>query len=111
MKRLPNRAAGRPARGIVYGARLEIDRWQRPAAILAPDIAMTGYLAGTRPGAHLYNLTHATPLPAVMLGASSWDADRLDMALAPGLARPHRPGPAPRHGPEVQRPLHPHPPR
>ena len=29
MKRLPNRAAGRPARGIVYGARLEIDRWHR----------------------------------------------------------------------------------
>jgi pimeloyl-ACP methyl ester carboxylesterase len=29
----------------------------------------------------------------------------------PGLARPHRPGPAPRHGTEVQRPLHPHPPR
>ena len=43
--------------------------WLVPAAILAPDIAMTGYLAGTRPGAHLYNLTHATPLPALMLGA------------------------------------------
>ena len=38
--------------------------WLVPAAILAPDIAMTGYLAGARPGAHLYNFTHATPLPA-----------------------------------------------
>ena len=38
--------------------------WLVPAAILAPDLAMTGYAAGTRPGAHLYNLTHATPLPA-----------------------------------------------
>ena len=53
-----------------------------PAAILAPDIAMTGYAAGTRPGGHLYNLTHATPLPAVMLGAGYWQADRLVIALA-----------------------------
>ena len=56
--------------------------WLVPAAILAPDLAMTGYAAGTRPGAHLYNLTHATPLPAVMLGAGYWQADRLVMALA-----------------------------
>jgi len=56
--------------------------WLVPAAILAPDIAMTGYAAGTRPGAHLYNLTHATPLPAVMLGAGYWQANRLVMALA-----------------------------
>src|SRR5262249_9932471 len=53
-----------------------------PAAILAPDIAMTGYAAGTRPGAHLYNLTHATPVPAVLPGAGYWQADRLVMALA-----------------------------
>ena len=43
---------------------------------------MSGYAAGTRPGAHLYNLTHATLLPAVMLGAGYWQADRLVMALA-----------------------------
>ena len=43
---------------------------------------MTGYAAGTRPGAHLYNLTHATPLPAVMLGAGYWQANRLVMALS-----------------------------
>jgi Domain of unknown function (DUF4260) len=53
-----------------------------PAGILAPDIAMTGYLAGTRPGAHLHNLTHATLLSAVMLGAGYWQADRLVIALA-----------------------------
>ena len=56
--------------------------WLVPAAILAPDLAMTGYAAGTRPGAHLYNLTHATPLPAIMLGAGYWQANRLVMALA-----------------------------
>jgi len=56
--------------------------WLVPAAILAPDIAMAGYLAGTRPGAHLYNLAHATPLPAVMLGGGYWQANRLVIALA-----------------------------
>jgi Domain of unknown function (DUF4260) len=56
--------------------------WLVPAGILVPDIAMTGYLAGNRPGAHLYNIAHATPLPAVMLGISYWQADRLLMALA-----------------------------
>jgi Domain of unknown function (DUF4260) len=33
-------------------------------------------------GAHLYNLAHATLLPAVMLGIGYWQADRLLMALA-----------------------------
>ena len=47
---------------IAFGA-LGQPGWLVPAAILAPDLAMTGYAAGTRPGAHLYNLTHATPVP------------------------------------------------
>jgi Domain of unknown function (DUF4260) len=38
---------------------------------------MAGYLAGTRPGARLYNLAHATLLPA-----GYWQADRLAEALA-----------------------------
>jgi hypothetical protein len=53
-----------------------------PAGILVPDLAMGGYLAGTRPGAHLYNVAHATLLPAVMLGIGYWQADRLVTALA-----------------------------
>ena len=53
-----------------------------PAGILIPGIAMGGYLAGTRPGAHLHNIAHATLLPAVMLGTGYWQADRLVMALA-----------------------------
>jgi hypothetical protein len=56
--------------------------WLVPAAVLVPDIAAVGYLAGTRPGARLYNLAHATLLPAVMLGAAYWQADRLAEALA-----------------------------
>jgi hypothetical protein len=53
-----------------------------PAAVLVPAIAAAGYLAGTRPGALLYNLAHATLLPPVMLGAGHWQADRLAEALA-----------------------------
>lgn len=66
---------------IAYGA-LGQPWWIVPAGILVPDIAMAGYLAGTRPGARLYNLAHATLLPAVMLGAGYWQADRLAEALA-----------------------------
>jgi hypothetical protein len=56
--------------------------WLVPAGILGPDIAMSGYLAGTRLGAHVYNAGHATLLPGVMLGVGYWQADRLVMALA-----------------------------
>ena len=56
--------------------------WLVPAGILVPDLAMSGYAAGTRLGAHVYNIAHATPLPAVMLGVAYWQSDRLVMALA-----------------------------
>ena len=56
--------------------------WLVPAGILVPDLAMGGYLAGTRRGAHLYNIAHATALPAIMLGIGYWQADRLVTALA-----------------------------
>lgn len=66
---------------VAFGA-LGQPWWLVPAGILVPDIAMSGYVAGTRLGAHLYNVAHATPLPAVMLGAGYWQSDRLVMALA-----------------------------
>lgn len=56
--------------------------WLVPAGILVPDIAMVGYLAGKRLGAHLYNMAHATPLPVVLLGVGYWGDDRLVGALA-----------------------------
>jgi hypothetical protein len=66
---------------IAYGI-LGQPWWLVPAGILVPDLAMGGYLAGTRPGAHLYNIAHATLLPAVMLGIGYRQADRLVTALA-----------------------------
>jgi hypothetical protein len=56
--------------------------WLVPARILVPDLTAGGHLAGTRPGAHLYNLAHATLLPAVMLGAVCWQVGRLVHAVA-----------------------------
>jgi hypothetical protein len=39
--------------------------------LLAPDLAMLGYLAGPRAGAACYNLLHTTLLP-VALGTLGW---------------------------------------
>jgi hypothetical protein len=36
--------------------------------ILAPDIAMLGYLGGKRAGAFAYNFAHTTSLPLALLG-------------------------------------------
>src|SRR5262249_59715393 len=74
---------------IAFGA-LGQPWWLVPAAILAPDIAVSGYLVGNRVGAHLYNLAHATPLPAVLLGAGYWQANRLIIAFAPLWLAPLR---------------------
>lgn len=41
--------------------------------VLAPDLAMLGYLAGPRTGARLYNLAH-TYVAVALLGALAWTA-------------------------------------
>jgi Domain of unknown function (DUF4260) len=58
--------------------------WLMPAGILVPDIAISGYAAGTRLGAHLYNLAHATALPAVMPDQVQVRADGADADGQPG---------------------------
>ena len=55
--------------------------WLVPLIVLVPDVVMVGYLGGTRVGAHLYNLAHATPLPAVMVGIGWWQHAPLVLAL------------------------------
>jgi Domain of unknown function (DUF4260) len=42
--------------------------WFVPTFLPLPDVAALGYLWSTRVGAHLYNLTHAAPLPAALAG-------------------------------------------
>jgi hypothetical protein len=40
--------------------------WLVPATILVPDLAMAGYLGGTRLGALAYNIGHSTVLPSAL---------------------------------------------
>jgi hypothetical protein len=56
--------------------------WLVPAGLLLPDLAMSGYFAGTRIGAHVYNLAHATPFPAVLLGIGYARSNDVVMAIA-----------------------------
>ena len=42
---------------------------------------MAGYLAGTRIGAANYNLAHATPLPASLIGLGWWQHKPLVAAI------------------------------
>jgi Domain of unknown function (DUF4260) len=42
--------------------------WLLPLVLFLPDLFAAGYLAGSRIGANLYNVAHATPLPALMVG-------------------------------------------
>ncbi len=55
--------------------------WLVPLVVLVPDVFMVGYLGGTRVGAHLYNVAHATPLPAVMVGIGWWQHAPLVLGL------------------------------
>ena len=46
--------------------------WLVPLVLLLPDIFVAGYLGGSRVGAHLYNMAHATPLPVLLVGFGWW---------------------------------------
>jgi hypothetical protein len=50
--------------------------------LLAPDLSMLGYLAGTRVGAVVYNAVHAGVAPAVLLAAGALADRQLLLALA-----------------------------
>ena len=50
-------------------ARLGGEWWTFAAAFLLPDVAMAGYVAGTRAGAAAYNLAHTEAIPLGLLGA------------------------------------------
>ena len=55
--------------------------WLVPLVLFLPDLFMAGYLGGTRIGAHVYNLAHSTPLPALMVGYGWWQNRQLFLAL------------------------------
>ena len=55
--------------------------WLALSLLLAPDFFAAGYMLGTRLGAHLYNVAHATPLPALLVGVGWWQGHPLVLAL------------------------------
>lgn len=57
--------------------------WLVAVLLLAPDLLMVGYVRSTKLGATLYNLAHATPLPAALAAFGWWQDHRL--ATAAGL--------------------------
>ena len=57
--------------------------WLVPLLLLAPDLLMIGYARGTKLGATLYNLAHATPVPTALAAFGWWQDHRL--ATAAGL--------------------------
>ncbi|MCY7298128.1 MAG: DUF4260 domain-containing protein [Ilumatobacteraceae bacterium] len=46
--------------------------WLVAIVVLLPDLFMVGYLGGTRVGAVLYNVAHATSVPAVLVWVGWW---------------------------------------
>jgi hypothetical protein len=55
--------------------------WLVPLVLFLPDEFMAGYIGGTRIGAHVYNMAHATPLPMLMVGYGWWLGRSIFVAL------------------------------
>ena len=55
--------------------------WLAIAVLFVPDVFAAGYAFGARLGAHLYNLAHATPLPALLVGLGWWRHHSIVLAL------------------------------
>ena len=55
--------------------------WLVPLVILLPDFLWMGYVAGTKIGAYVYNIGHATPLPALMAAVAWWQGSSLWFAM------------------------------
>jgi hypothetical protein len=68
---------------IVAYARTHQSWWLFALLVLVPDVTIAAYLRGNRLGAHLYNLAHATPVPATLL-VIGW-SQHTPMVVAVGL--------------------------
>jgi hypothetical protein len=56
--------------------------WMFVLLILAPDLAMLGYLANVRVGSAVYNVVHTYLLPAILIVASRFAQSTLGIELA-----------------------------
>ena len=62
----------------------DIGLWMALAVLIAPDIALGGYLIGNRVGGILYNIVHSYSLPVMLLGVlvgSGAESATLGLAL------------------------------
>lgn len=66
---------------IAYAAR-GANGWVFALLLLAPDLAMLGYLAGNKIGAICYNLAHTLIVPALLLGVGLATAQPIFIDLA-----------------------------
>src|ERR1022692_1937624 len=57
--------------------------WLIPLVLFLPDLFAAGYLGGSRIGANLYNVAHATPVPTLLVGLGWWQHNSI--VLGPGL--------------------------
>lgn len=70
------------AAALLAYAHLGLSWWLFAALILAPDLAMLGYLRGPRLGAALYNAAHTYVLPALVGIGGWWTESRLALGVA-----------------------------
>jgi lysylphosphatidylglycerol synthetase-like protein (DUF2156 family) len=55
--------------------------WLALSVLLLPDVFAVGYTFGKRLGAHMYNVAHATPLPALLVGLGWWQDKSILLAV------------------------------
>lgn len=67
---------------VLAYARIGTSWWLFAALFLAPDLGLLGYLAGPRPGARLYNLTHTLVAPMVLAAVGIVTAASLPLDIA-----------------------------
>jgi hypothetical protein len=55
--------------------------WLIPLVLFLPDLFAAGYLGGSRIGANLYNVAHATPVPTLLVGLGWWQHNSIVLVL------------------------------
>ncbi len=55
--------------------------WLIPLVLFFPDLFAAGYIGGSRMGANLYNVAHATPLPALLAGFGWWQHNSIVLVV------------------------------
>ncbi|MDR6873742.1 hypothetical protein J2Y55_004771 [Bosea sp. BE125] len=68
--------------GVWFFARTGVSWWVFAGLILAPDLAMLGYLSGPRLGCAIYNAVHSLIGPALLGAAAAASGSAMILAIA-----------------------------